>query len=445
MERGPQLRRCVACGARAINAYGKVGHYNCVTGAIAKGNGRPSECWIIRHPTLAEPFLAALHPVKAQGKPTNDFFDRKITFAREVMVLEQQNKLTAETLKPLVEAFGRANTGKFIGSLPGDHPIKLKLTAVFRRTRPPKPSKLPKNPRPPVEIIELPPEFEKAIAIWSDISHRRAARHIKNGNTYEVRTASRRVQDARRFLEFLVKNGVTSWANVSQIHLDEFTVSHPRRLAQKAFSFWRAIRGHFPMLAKLVGPRREKPVPITERTVSDEQYKSILKFAEQCNDQEITLCIYLVLVYAQTIVKATEITVGQIRCTESKYQIRFNEIWVPLDPMTQSALERRLSEIKQANWGQELNPETKLFSSSPQHLSNDIRLATGIHARKMRLTAIRRILLSGYTDRKGIELSLGVTMQTIRFLERSCSWALQDYVTEEARELRKDLLNGKLS
>lgn len=446
MDRGPELRRCIACGAeKAIHAYHEVGHFNCVTGSIPKALGRPKECWFFQHPTIAEPFLAALYPVKAHGKTTNAFFDRKVAFAKAVMLLEQQNKLTADSLKPIVDSFGRANAGKFISALPDGYQIKSKLVILLRRTRSPKPSKLPKDRKAEPELINLPQEFEKALLIWSDISHRRAERKLKAGNNYDEKTPARRVKDARRFLEFLVKNGVHSWANVSQIHLDEFTVTHTRRLAQLAFAFWHAIRTHFPMHAKLVRPRNEKDKSITERTVSEDQFKSILKTASLCKDTEVSLCIFITLLYAQTILKATNLTLDQIRLQQGKYQIRFNEIWVPIDPMTERALKNRLSEIEQDSWGYEVSPNAKIFSSSANHLYIALRRATGVDARKLRLTAVRKILLNGYTDRKGIELSLGVTMETVRSVERSCGFALQDYVPEEARKLRKDLLDGKLS
>lgn len=449
MTRGPQPRRCVACGATVIDAYRKDGHFNCVTGTIAQGLDRPAECWFIQHQDLAQPFLEALRPIKNQGKITTAKFEKKAAFAKGVITLETENNLTRETLKPLVEIFGRVHTGRLIAAIDPKYPIKAKLISLFHGQRKhkalPKPPKTAKPPKPVPEIIELPPEFDKALEIWSEISHRRANRQIKIGNNYDAKTASRRVADARKFLEFLVKNGVRSWASVSQVHLDEFTVTFPRRLAQKAFSFWNAIRTHFPMHAKLVGPRKEKNTPITERIISEEKYRSILKAVSQERDTGLALCICFVLIYAQTIIHASKLTLCKIRQDGNKYQICFNEIWVPIDPITQRLLEKRLSEIKRENINIEDTSKLKIFSDSVHSLESKMLKLTGVNAKKLRSTAVRKILLNGYTDRKGIELSLGVSMQTVRMIEKSCAWDLQDYVQEEVRSLRKDLLNGKIS
>lgn len=445
MKRGPKIRPCIACGAKAITAYLTDGYFNCVTGQLADGISQPGECWSRRFPTLAEPFLQALRPVKVQGKTTKAFFEKKTKFALGIIELEQQGELTAETLKPLVEAIGRIFAGKFIASLSNEFAIKEKLQCAYRGTRTPK---LPKTAaqKEKAEPLELPDEFERALAVWSDISHRRAERQKKIGNSYHPRTAIRRVNDARRFLEFLVKNGVTNWANVSQIHLDDFTVKTNRRLAQKAFMFWNAIRSHFPMQAKLVRPRNKRDDPIMNHIISESQYKSVLTIASRSEDAQIALCLLFVAVYAQTVTKSAELDRSDTRRIDGGYQIRFNEVWVPLDPMTQGVLERRLAEIDMNSLREGTNLEKMmLFSYSAKTLFYLISKVTNLDLKPIRLTAVRRLLQNGYTDRKGIELALGVSMQTVRIVEKSCGWDLQNYVPEAARTLRKDLLNGKIN
>lgn len=170
-------RRCYTCGERKVlDVPAQDGRFNCVTAKLADGKERPAQCWQNRFPTVGRDLLAAIKPTIPCGSKEAGHLRKKLAFAESLGTLDESELLSAETLRPLVAEMGAIFAGKYIALLPDASALKQKLKRILH---PPKP-KVEKR----IKKILLPPEFEKALAIWADISNKRAARMVANGNNY---------------------------------------------------------------------------------------------------------------------------------------------------------------------------------------------------------------------------------------------------------------------
>lgn len=430
-------RRCYTCGERKVlDVPTQDGRFNCVTAKLADGKVRPAQCWLNRFPTVGSDLLAAIKPTIPCGSREAVRLRKKLAFAEALATLEENGQLSTETIKPLIAEMGLIFAGKYLATLPETSSLKKKIKALLH---PPK-IKTPKI----VKCISLPLEFEKALTIWTDISTKRAERMIANGNKYHPDTAPRRINDARYFLEFLTQQGLTNWSQVSQRHLDQYLGKTNRAAAQKAFAFWFAIKRHFPMTGTLARPRNKRPESIFDLILRNDEYDEALELAKSATDTEGALGTFFVMLYAQTITSCLSMTLDNLRTVDGIHQVRFNEIWIPLDSMVAELLEQYLAYREQTLSSQSNGENNLLFLKPGRNLFLSVVKITKQSTKKLRATAIYRILKNGYTDRRGIQISLGVSMTTTAHLERACGWDLQDYVPEEARKLRQDMLNGKL-
>ena len=156
--------------------------------------------------------------------------------------------------------------------------------------------------------------------------------------------------------------------------------------------------------------------------------------------------ISFIAIYAQTLVATKTLKIDDIQKTEDVFQVKFHHAWVPLDEHTSSLLAKHLS---QRAVMLELNPSEYdsglLILRKRRQLETKIASLTNRGLKDIRLTALISIMQTGFRDRRGLEMALGVSQQTIVNIEQLCGWDFQQAVSDEAAALRRDLIDGKLA
>jgi len=272
MPRGPNLRKCSACGAYVVAQHaGDLRRFNCVTGNLANGVSVPDQCWQRRFPKFGPSVLAAMSPLHVNNHEQNVSLQRTAATAEALAVLAEAGRLDTEAVTELMRKHTLFRVRRLREKLPHDVPFLATIDDAIRLggwrkkyKRPsrakPKPPKPPQPPKPPApQPTALSPDFARAMILWENATRERAKRKSEAGHPYHPQILQRRLTDARRFLEFLQADGVTSWSNVAQRHLDAFVVEVNYGAAKRAYTFLRHIRNRFRFTAKLQRPKRRRP------------------------------------------------------------------------------------------------------------------------------------------------------------------------------------------
>lgn len=441
----------MACAATVISAEpGDQCRYHCVTGKLAAGKELPSDCWQKKYPTAATEILTALRPVAPNGAADQQRLREKLALAESIAELAEHENLTADNIDALYERFGAQAMGRFCAALPNGSEIEL----VFRNYRENasrnyqrayRLSTRGSSARPlPQPHIVTSPEFLEAITQFATIYQARADRKIKFGNPYSKKAVTRVIREAKRFCAYLETDEIFRWADVGQRHIDGYLDVTNREAAQRAYAFLRFVTKRFRIRSTFKRPE-SKVVNVRARLVSMQKINEILDDARASTDTETMLALFLVALYGQTIAALSRLTTKQIREADLGDAIQFNETWVPLDKETSEVLHVHLSAMKNRLGQSEFNDQTRLFWSNESTLQQRIFNRTDTSLKNLRITALANILKTGFTDRHALEVSLGVSQPTIAMLERVCGWDVQSAVSDEAAQIRKDLIDGKLS
>lgn len=430
------------CSAYAVApSPGYLRRYNCVTGGVAKGVRPPAACWQRRFPRVGHSILAAMPTLTVDSQPQRVRLSRYVALGESIATLAEARRLDVDAVTDLIREYGLFRFLRVREKLPDDPAVVAAIDEAMKlgrwRAPPKKGPKKPKPARPPKPAAPtLAPDFEKAIALWRDVSQERARQMIARGNKYESSTADRREADARRFLTFVESQGVARWPDVAQRHLDAFTLHTSRGAAKRVFTFLRFAQKKFPFAGKILRPRERRP-DILARLASEHDVQQALDKARKAT-HEASLAVFLVALYAQTVRSCHGLAVKDVRRTKEATLLKFSEVWVPLDDETAALVHRRIERMKVAGEDQ------PLFASRLTTLAEATARIARCDLKKLRLAAVANILQSGYTDRRGIKLALGISSQTVRLVELVCGWDTQDSVSDEAAQLRHDLLRGKL-
>ncbi|MBK7366116.1 MAG: hypothetical protein IPI97_14455 [Nitrosomonas sp.] len=379
--------------------------------------------------------MKAIYPVSPDCARDNDALRRKVGLAESIATLLEAGQLTPENIQNLIDTFGCQVIGKFAHSLPGTNVFlesykKLKKKEVFHKEQ--------------LEFTIKSEEFNKAIELWTEYFKLRAAQKEKFGHAYGPMTPQRYIRDGKSFCHYLESIGVTNWVDVAQRHLNGYLDIKGRNRAQRVYRFMQFVKKNFRVVSTFAKPVGNKP-QVINRVVHTDQFDNVLNLALESSDIETSLAVYFVGLYAQTIKTLSEMKIDQIRETSSGFEVRFFEGFIPLDSETAGLVRKYLSHRNDLQAKELVQNPDLLFISNCPLLGARAKRVSKVRMKNLRLTAIMNMLKNGFTDRQGIKRTLGVSMETVAIVERACGYDIQDSISEEAAQLRSDLLNGKLN
>ena len=451
--RARKLRKCMACSESVIDPeMGWLHAYHCKSGKLAANMAPGEKCWRHRFPNVGHDALAILHPAASGGVVSQEYIAAKVAIVEALASAVEKGQNDGTVLMELEGRFGASLVGRMCAIVPKASTLYMavqtfqkKRRSQMRRKNQPK-SERQKAERKPRNTIELSsPEFIDSLQQWDEACRARADRRAKCGAPYNKVTINHLRRSPRRFCAYLEQEGITRWVDVAQRHVDGYIEATNRHAAQKAFTFLRFIMRRFRIKTTFKRPRNEQP-KISNRVIPPEEFERLLNKAALLPDTDVALAISFVGIYGQTLVATNALKIDAVQDTADGFQVKFNEAWVPMDDYTSSLLEKCLEQRTSILQDAPGNYDPSLLILSKRwHLEPKIASLTNRKLRDIRLTALVNILQTGFRDRRALEMSLGVSQQTIINIERLCGWDFQQAVSDEAAALRRDLIDGKLA
>lgn len=433
-----RTRKCYVC-------YGKIGsratkdnrRHNCVSLGEALCGELPNECWQLQHHPYALDILGTIAAFQQKGKLSNVAHQRRVELAKMVLLATKTGHLDKKTFFEGAMGFSSRQLKTFLNALPQSSCLRdLLAYPVAEITKPKLQEKAPKPKNP---SVELPPEFEKALGMYAEASERRMKLKVERGHEYDPRTAIRRIEEARRFCEFLTQLGITRWADVAARHLDDYIVTVNRHAAQRAWTFLNFLYGRVPMLAKISRPRNAPRHSGAMVALLPDAKKAVARLAKH-PDLQVAIAGLFLAMYAQTIAHSCTLKLSQFRRQDGSLQAKFHGDWMPLDPLTDQLICQYRMEYSGNGY---IGPDELFFSYSCSTLVRKVAEIAGMPLKPLRLAAISNLLRSGMTDRGAIAYYLGVSMPTIEDVERTTYWDLQSTVPSEVVEARNEVIRGE--
>lgn len=427
--------------------YGKVSsratkdnrRHNCVSLGEALCGELPDECWQHQRHPYALDILGTITACQQKGKLSDIAHQRRVELAKMVLSATETGQLGKKTFFDGATGFSSRQIKGFLDALPESSSLRdLLAQPVAEITKPKLKEKTPKLKKP---IVELPSEFEKALCMYAETSERRAKLKVERGHNYDPRTVIRRIDDARRFCEFLAQQGVTRWADVAARHLDDYIVIVNRHAAQRAWTFLNFLHGRVPMLAKIPRPRDTPRHSGAMVALLSDAKKAIGRLAKH-PDLQVAIAGLFLAMYAQTIAHSCTLKLNQFRRQDGSLQAKFRGDWMPLDLLTDQIICQYRPEYAESS---HIGPDEPFFSYSCSTLNQKVAETAGIPLKPLRLAAISNLLRSGMTDRGAIVYYLGVSMPTIEDVEKTVYWDFQSTVPQGVVEARNEVIRGERS
>ncbi len=435
-----RTRKCYVCyGKVSSRATNDNRRHNCVSLGEALCGELPDECWQLQHHPYVLDILRTITACQQKGKHSDIAHQRRVELAKIVLSATETGQLDKKVFFERATGFSSRQLKAFLDALPESSYLRDLLAQPVAEITKPKPQE--KAPKPKKPLVELPPEFEKALGMYAEASERRAKLKVERGHEYDSRTAIRRIEDARRFCEFLTQHGITRWADVAARHLDDYIVTMNRHAAQRAWTFLNFLHGRVPMLAKIPRPR-DTPRHSGAMVALLSDAKKAIACLVKHPDLQVAIAGLFLAMYAQTIAHSCTLKLNQFRRQDGSLQAKFHGDWMPLDPLTDQLICRYRPEYADDGY---TGADQPFFSLPCFNLKRKVAATAGVPLKPLRLAAISNLLRSGMTDRGAIVYYLGVSMPTIEDVERTTYWDLQSTVPPEVVEARNEVIRGERS
>ena len=293
-----------------------------------------------------------------------------------------------------------------------------------------------------VKVVEdckdIRPEFHRVLEGFARASIKRFETKRARGHDYSEYTVYRRVLVAADFCRFLQGQGIQSWQQVMQRHLDAFCAARTREQGQRVYPFVSYARRAAPVSAKLRSPRSKRRTTLELAPPFEAQAQAVEKLIAEPVDEAVLVGLF-VAVYAQRITDCRKLHLGHFRVRDDRVQARFAEEWMPLDRAVASRVLKIVPDVVDGI----RREDRALFTLDPRSYSRRIRSICDLPIKKLRLGALAAIIRRGVTDRASLRALLGVSMGMIEDAERLMEWDLQWTVDPEIVENRNRIIRGE--
>ncbi len=435
-------RTCNACGDVFIApTQGDGRRHNCLTVKGELCAGLPDVCWQRRDHRFARDVLYTVPSYIQKSHKSVTAHHKRVRIAQDILNQTATCNIDELNADRLFTEFGRSAIFAFIDRLPVDSALRTDLTSVFtqvglRRDKEAAPSP---NRRRKWAATALPPDFEQAVQLYVEKSARVKQTKIQRGHRYSELTVKRRGAEARYFCEFLVRQGLQFWPEVSQHHLDMYVDENNRGTGGNAFTFLQFVRQNNRMTQKFVRPKTRLKPP-AEAMLDSDAVPGVLRRIVACPDAQVAVAALFLALFGQRVASSAELCLGNFRERGEKLEAMFAEEWTPLDVLTTRFLRKLNPSIGVTPPEQ---ADGLLFTYSQRKLRHDVAKIVAVPLKPLRMTAIANIIRSGVTDRGAISRILGVSMPALAYIEKAFQWDLQMTVDSEIVKARNEVIRGE--
>ena len=376
-------RRCNVCGGSLLAVPPDIdrGH-NCASlGSLLVGSP-PEQCWLRSSSERDYELVRALGATRRDRRAETQL---QAALQRAALAIRSAPLLDNTALQALREATGDRLVPvcrHMIRNLPQDSAF-----ADFLLQIPDVPSRDAHTIAGAVKVVEacddVRPEFRRVLEGFLRASIRRFETKRDRGHDYSQYTVYRRVLVAADFCRFLEGQGVLSWQEVMQRHLDAFCAARTREQGQRVYPFLVHARRVAPVSAKLRSPRSRRR-PTLELAPSFEAHERAVASLIAAPVDEAILVGLFVAVYVQRISDCGKLHLSHFRVRDDRVQARFAEEWMPLD----RAVAARVLSIAPDVADGIRREDRALFTLGPRSYSRRIRAICNLPIKKLRLGAL---------------------------------------------------------
>ena len=285
---------------------------------------------------------------------------------------------------------------------------------------------------------DIRPEFHRVLQGFLRVSIKRFETKRTRGHNYSEYTVYRRVLVAVDFCRFLECQGVRSWQEVMQRHLDAFCATRTREQGQRVYPFLGYACRVAPVSAKLRCPRSKRRPTLDLAPTFEAQAQAVANLIAEPLDAAVLVGLF-VAVYAQPISNCRKLHLSNFRVRDDRVQVRFAEEWMPLD---RTVAARVLSLAPDVADGIR-REDRALFTLDPRWYSRRIRAICDLPIKKLRLGALAAIIRRRVTDRASLRALLGVSIGTIENVECTMEWDLHWTVDPDVVANRNRIIRGE--
>lgn len=449
------MRTCAACGEVVLPTRpGEQRKLTCVTTPDHARVVKPPTCWEIRFPKYGRSLLGTIKAVE----PRNAFHRLSMITYKEMVeaiaTVAETREISLDDVLDWSGQYGRWRLLRLVRALDAAHPIRRSLEQHIdaERSRESSSHQTKFSKKVAAEekasaLQNLPEDFKKALEAFRHSRLVIERVKIERGVKVSSYTNKRLLRESEKICLFFAEIGLRNWEEMAPRHYSLFRLKYGMGAACGAYLFLKFVKKMFPRVtAKISRPKVDIDV-ITNRLAEENEAKRSIQASIDAGEDSTALLFCLVGIYAQTIVACTRLTIGSFRRSQGQIEALFAEIWLPLDTVTSELLRRHLVASGFGNEAiddQDIG-DLSLFQQSYDQLRQLMKSKTKESAHKLRLRAIANVLARGFTDRNGLHRSFGMSYPAIRDVEKIFGWQLQASVSKEARQHRRDLLNGKLN
>ena len=432
-------RRCNVCGGSLLAEPPEVdrGH-NCASLDSLLVGPRPDQCWLRSSSERDHELVRALGATRRDRRAETRL---QAALQRAVVAIRSAPQLDDTTAHVLREAAGDRLVSvcrHMLRNLPQDSALADFLVQI-----PDVAGRDAHTIAGAVKAVEacddIRRDFRQVLEGFLRASIRRFETKRDRGHDYSEYTVYRRVLVAVDFCRFLEGQGVLSWQEVMQRHLDAFCAARTREQGGRVYPFLLHARRVAPVSAKLRRPRSRRR-PTLELAPSFEAHeRAVANLIAQPLDEAVLVGLF-VAVYAQRISDCRQLHLMHFRVRDDRVQARFAEEWMPLDRAVASRVLRIAPDVADGI----RREDRTLFPRDPRFYSRRIRAVVGgLSIKKLRLGALVAIIRRGVTDRASLRALLGVSLSTIEGAEQLMQWDLHWTVDPEVVANRNRIIRGE--
>ena len=431
-------RVCNVCGGslKAEPPLAERGH-NCESlGSLLVGS-RPDECWLRSSSQFDQELVQAVGKTRRNRRSETQL---QAAIGRTAAAIRSAPLLDDTTDRVLREAVGDQLVSvcrHMIRNLSGSS-----MLAQFLMRMPNVGSKDAHTIAGAVKAVEackdIRPEFHRVLEQFLHASTRRFKTKRSRGHDYSEYTVYRRILVAADFCRFLDSQGVLSWQEVMQRHIDAFCAARTRNQGRRVYPFLRYARWVAPVSTKLHNPQAKRRPTLEFAPSFAAQSKAVAKLIVEPVDEAVLVGLF-VAVYAQRISDCIKLHLSNFRVRDDRVQAFFAEEWMPLD----RAVAARVLSIAPDVAEDIRSQDRALFTQDVRKYSRHIRAICDIPIKQLRIGALAAIIRRGVTDRAALRALLGVSLPNIENVERTMEWDLQWTVDPEVVANRNRIIRGE--
>jgi hypothetical protein len=440
-----RVRQCTVCGGNiTYPVLPDERRHSCVSIGDQLLSEIPPECWQNSNNKIATELLSAIPSHFIYIEASRIPHQKRLEISSLILEATKEKMPVPEFWLGLMDQFGKRFYKQFYSHLPEssnikavmkpsiDSLIKVKKERVVKE-------KVAKIERIPVEPIQLPGEFQRAVNAFEAAGIRRYELKIQRGHNYQLDTIKRRTADATHFCEFLTLRGHQFWPEVGQHDLDEYVDSHSRHAGAHAFTFLKFLKQKFKLTQKFIRPRN-KHATITESVATINNMREVIIKVAQYDDPQVVAAALLLLLYAQPLTRTMKLKGNNFKRANGKLFVKFAEEWTPVDALTEKFLCSFYPDMRDSDFA---GSEKPLLTYSTAKMGYEINKIVKTSLKPLRLGAIANLIRSGITDRISISRILGVSMPTVVLVEKTFQWDLQSTVSPEIIASRNEVIRGE--